>query len=78
GEAVRARTIYVKLQLADLRAVSRQVSRSTATDDEAELLASARAALRKSYVNGTRVKLLGVGLSGLEHPRPDYQLPLFS
>lgn len=78
AEAVRARTVYVKLQLADLRAVSRQVSRSTATDDEVELLASARVALRKSYVDGTRVKLLGVGLSGLEHPHPDYQLPLFN
>ncbi len=78
AEAVRARTVYVKLQLADLRAVSRQVSRSAATDDELELLASARVALRKSYVDGARVKLLGVGLSGLEHPRPDYQLPLFN
>lgn len=78
AEAVRARTVYVKLQLADLRAVSRQVSRSSATDDEAELLASARAALRKSYVDGARVKLLGVGLSGLEHPHPDYQLALFN
>lgn len=78
AEAVRARTVYVKLQLADLRAVSRQVSRSVATDDEHELLASARVALRKSYVDGARVKLLGVGLSGLEHPHPDYQLPLFN
>ncbi|MBO0702910.1 MAG: DNA polymerase IV [Candidatus Dormibacteraeota bacterium] len=78
AEAVRARTVYVKLQLADLRAVSRQVSRSNATDDERELLASARVALRKSYVDGTRVKLLGVGLSGLEHPHPEYQLPLFN
>ncbi len=77
-EAVRARTVYVKLQLADLRAITRQVSRSAATDEESELLASARVALRKSYVEGTQVKLLGVGLSGLEHPRPDYQLPLFN
>lgn len=78
SEAVRAKTVYVKLQLEDLRAISRQVSRSSATDDEEQLLASARAALRKSYVDGARVKLLGVGLSGLEHPHPDYQLPLFN
>lgn len=78
AEAVRAKTVYVKLQLADLRAISRQVSRTTATDDEGELLASARAALRRSYVEGAPVKLLGVGLSGLEHPHPDYQLPLFN
>lgn len=78
SEAVRAKTVYVKVQLADLRTVSRQVSRPTATDDEKELLASARAALRKSHVDGGQVKLLGVGLSGLEHPHPDYQLPLFN
>lgn len=77
AEAVRAKTVYVKVQLADLRVISRQVSRTSATDDEQELLASARAALRRSYVNGAQVKLLGVGLSGLEHPHPDYQLPLF-
>lgn len=77
AEAVRARTVYVKVQLDDLRVVNRQVTRSPATDEESELLAAARVALRKSYVDGTRVKLLGVGLSGLEHPRPDYQLPLF-
>lgn len=76
-EAVRSRTVYVKLRLQDTRLVSRQVSRGTATDDEAEILASARAALRKSYTEGMPVKLLGVGLSGLEHPHPDHQLTLF-
>jgi nucleotidyltransferase/DNA polymerase involved in DNA repair len=76
-EAVRTRTVYVKLRLEDTRLVSRQVSRGSATDDEGEILASARAALRKSYAEGTPVRLLGVGVSGLEHPHPDHQLRLF-
>jgi DNA polymerase-4 len=76
-EGVRARTIYVKLKLPDFRLVSRQVSRTSPTDDVETIFRAARSALEKSHVESRPVRLIGVGLSGLEHPEPDLQLTLF-
>jgi len=76
-EGVRARTVSIKLRLPDLRLVSRQVSRTAATDDTEVIFRAARAALERSHVESRPVRLLGVALSGLEHPRPDLQLTLF-
>jgi DNA polymerase-4 len=77
SEGVRARTIYVKLKLPDFRLVSRQVSRTSPTDDVETIFRAARSALEKSHVETRPVRLIGVGLSGLEHPQPDLQLTLF-
>src|SRR5713226_6120787 len=77
SEGVRARTIYVKLKLPDFRLVSRQVSRTSPTDDVDTIFRAARSALEKSHVEARPVRLIGVGLSGLEHPEPDFQLTLF-
>jgi DNA polymerase IV len=77
AENVRARTAYVKLRLADLRLVTRQVSRPSPTDDADVLFRSVRAALDRARVDSQPVRLIGVGLSGLEHPTPDPQLTLF-
>jgi DNA polymerase-4 len=77
AENVRARTAYVKVKLADARLVTRQVSRPTATDDADVLFRSVRAALDRARVDSQPVRLIGVGLSGLEHPTPDPQLTLF-
>src|SRR5207248_1109946 len=77
SEGVRARTIYVKLKLPDFRLVSRQVSRTSPTDDVETIFRAARSALEKSHVEEHPVRLIGVGLSGLEHPKPDLQLTLF-
>jgi DNA polymerase IV len=77
GEGVRARTIYVKLKLPDFRLVSRQVSRTSPTDDVETIFRAARSALEKSHLDARAVRLIGVGLSGLEHPEPDLQLTLF-
>ena len=74
---VRARTIYVKLKLPDFRLVSRQVSRTSPTDDVETIFRAARSALEKSHAESRPVRLIGVGLSGLEHPAPDLQLTLF-
>jgi len=76
-DGVRARTIYVKLKLPDLRLVSRQVSRTSPTDDVETIFRAARSALEKSHLESRPVRLIGVGLSGLEHPRPDHQMSLF-
>jgi DNA polymerase-4 len=77
ADGVRARTIYVKLKLPDFRLVSRQVSRTSPTDDVETIFRAARSALEKSHVESRPVRLIGVGLSGLEHPVPDLQLTLF-
>src|SRR5437763_7103493 len=77
SDGVRARTIYVKLKLPDFRLVSRQVSRTSPTDDVETIFRAARSALEKSHVEEHPVRLIGVGLSGLEHPEPDLQLTLF-
>jgi DNA polymerase-4 len=77
ADGVRARTIYVKLKLPDFRQVSRQVSRTSPTDDPDAIFRAARTALQKSHVESRPVRLIGVGLSGLVHPTPDLQLTLF-
>src|SRR5437660_1806591 len=76
-DGVRARTIYVKLKLPDFRLVTRQVSRPSPTDRVQTIFRAARSALEKSHVESRPVRLIGVGLSGLEHPEPDLQLTLF-
>jgi DNA polymerase-4 len=77
ADGVRARTVSVKLKLADLRLVSRQVSRTSPTDDQEVIFRAARAALDRSHAESRPVRLIGVGLSGLEHPRPEIQMTLF-
>jgi hypothetical protein len=53
------------------------VSRTSPTDDVETIFRAARSALEKSHVESRPVRLIGVGLSGLEHPAPDLQLTLF-
>jgi DNA polymerase-4 len=77
ADGVRARTVSVKLRLADFRLVSRQVSRTSPTDDQDTIFWAARAALERSHLESRPVRLIGVGLSGLEHPRPEIQMTLF-
>jgi DNA polymerase-4 len=77
AEGVRARTVYVKLKLPDFRLVSRQVSRTSPTDDAETIFRAARSALEKSHLESRPVRLIGVGLSGLVHPQPDLQMTLF-
>lgn len=77
GDGLKARTVSVKLKLADLRLVSRQISRTSPTDDEEIIFRAACAALERSHLKSRAVRLVGVALSGLEHPRPDLQMTLF-
>jgi DNA polymerase-4 len=77
AEGVRARTVYVKLKLPDFKLVSRQVSRTSPTDDAETIFRAARAALEKSHLEARPVRLIGVGLSGLVHQQPDLQMTLF-
>ena len=76
-DGVRARTVSVKLKLPDFKLVSRQISRTSPTDEGEIIFRAARAALDRSHLESRPVRLIGVGLSGLEHPKPDLQLTLF-
>ena len=76
-DGVRARTVSVKLKLPDFKLVSRQVSRTSPTDDREVIFRAARVALERSHLESQPVRLIGVGLSGLEHPGPDLQMTLF-
>jgi DNA polymerase-4 len=76
-QGVKARTVYVKVKLPDFRLVSRQVSRTSATDDAETIFRAARSALEKSRLESRPVRLIGVGLSGLVHPETDGQMSLF-
>lgn len=78
ADGVRARTVSIKLKLPDFRLVSRQVSRTSPTDDMEVIFRAARAALERTHIESRPVRLIGVGLSGLEHPKPDLQLTLFN
>jgi len=62
--------------LPDFKLVSRQVSRTSPTDEGEIIFRAARAALDRSHLESRPVRLIGVGLSGLEHPKPDLQLTL--
>ena len=77
ADGVRARTVSVKLRLADFRLVSRQISRTSPTDDQETIFWAARVALERSHLESRPVRLIGVGLSGLEHPKPEIQMTLF-
>jgi DNA polymerase IV len=77
ADGVRARTVSVKLKLVDFRLVSRQVSRTSPTDDREVIFRAARAALDRSHLESRPVRLVGVSLSGLEHPKPEIQMNLF-
>ena len=77
ADGVRARTVSVKLKLPDFRLVSRQVSRTSSTDNGEVILRAASAALARSYPESRPVRLIGVALSGLEHPHPEMQMTLF-
>ena len=50
---------------------------STKPDTADVIFRAARVALERSHVESRPVRLIGVGLSGLEHPRPDLQMTLF-
>ncbi|GAC1656127.1 MAG: DNA polymerase IV [Candidatus Dormibacteraceae bacterium] len=76
-QGVKAKTVYVKVKLPDFRLVSRQVSRTSATDDADAIFRAAKSALEKSHLENRPVRLIGVGLSGLEHPQPELQMSLF-
>ncbi len=74
---LRARTVQVKLRLSDFTTFTRQRTLETPID-QAELIESAAQALLRIELSPTRkFRLIGVGVSGLEHGESATQLSLF-
>lgn len=69
-----ARTVTVKLRMADFRIESRSATLTYATDEQETLLATARSLVRYPDEVGP-IRLVGVGYSGLEEARQDVLFP---
>lgn len=63
-QALRGRTISIKLRDGSFETHTRQCTLPTATDDESEILAAAHRLLEPELTPGRRLRLLGVGVSG--------------
>lgn len=76
AQGFAARTVTVKVRLADFTTLTRAVSVPHPTVDVGPLLAAARAALTLAGCAGDRVRLLGVAFSGLSlHAQLTFDLP---
>ena len=76
GQGLAARTVTLKIRFADHRDVTRAHTLAHATDRTHELVAIGRELLRALGLEGSRVRLIGLRLSGLGAPDTAAQLTL--
>lgn len=74
---LRARTVQLKLRLADFTTFTRQRTLPAATDDADQVRETAVEILRAECIGGRRFRLIGVGVSNLQAPDAVAQLGLF-
>jgi len=72
------RTVQVKVRYADFTTVTRAATLAQATADPERILQEARSLLRRTQAGDRPVRLVGVGVAGLDAPsrRPQLELPL--
>lgn len=75
---VTGKTITLKVKYNDFVQVTRSVTSLNQTDDRSEIYAAVCRLLDKTHVGKKPVRLLGVSLSQLSHPRSETQLRLFA
>jgi DNA polymerase-4 len=63
-----ARTIRLKIRWADFTTFTRQMSRENGTDDELQIFQTALIILERNWGGKQKIRLLGLGVSGLESP----------
>jgi DNA polymerase-4 len=68
-------TVKIKLRWSDFTTLTRQVSFTQPIDQDDEIFAAALDLFNKTWIRGRHVRLIGVGVSGLEETRR--QLGLF-
>lgn len=77
GAGLRARTVQLKLRLADFTTFTRQRTLGAATDDGEEIGRTADEILRAECLPARRFRLIGVGVSNLSSEGAAAQLGLF-
>ena len=75
ANSLKAATVVIKVRLADFETLSRRAPLVRPSCADLELFRAARQLLRATLAEGRGVRLLGVGVEGLE--RPDPQMGLF-
>jgi DNA polymerase-4 len=73
-DGLAGRTVRIKLRWSDFTTLTRQVTLSQPTDQDREILDAAQALLKANWVDRRRVRLIGVGVSGLETPARQLEL----
>nr|MDQ2686742.1 DNA polymerase IV [Armatimonadota bacterium] len=68
-DGVGGTTVRLKIRWPDFTTLTRQITRLDATDDEPTLRALALGLFERVWTSGRVVRLLGVGVGGLEIPR---------
>jgi DNA polymerase-4 len=63
-----AHTIRLKIRWADFTTFTRQMSREIGTDDELQIYETALIILERNWGGKQKIRLLGLGVSGLESP----------
>lgn len=67
-ENLKGHTVKIKLRWSDFTTLTRQMKLLQPTDNEAVIFAQALELLEKNWPRGKPVRLLGVGISGFDHP----------
>ena len=62
-------TIKIKIRSADFKTITRQKKRSSPTNDKDEIFEVARKLFDKYWINGTHIRLLGIGVNGLTNSK---------
>jgi DNA polymerase-4 len=63
-----AHTVRVKFRWADFTTFTRQMSFTVGTDDEAQIYRAGLALFDRHWREGRKIRLIGLGVSGLEEP----------
>ena len=77
AERMRARTIVLKLRYSDFRGITRSRTFRTPFDEGSLIAREARRLLARTGAGRTKVRLVGVGVSGLMDVDQPHQQPLF-
>ena len=63
-----AHTIRLKIRWADFTTFTRQITKDIGTDDDRQIFEAALVLLKRNWQGKKKIRLLGVGVSGLEKP----------
>ena len=70
---LQGRTINLKVRFGDFHTITRSRSLPGSTADTSEIWATARELLAESLPSGFAVRLIGIGVSGFDHPETGQQ-----